>query len=145
MKTKVFVFAAVVAVVAMLCSPAMAQPRYTPSRPTFSPWLNLYQRNTGVLDNYHTYVRPQVELERTLRQQDLALSRQSAALRNIQGQLNRERPAQAGPTGVHSTFMNYSHYYPGASTGGLGARSKQSWTPRPSRGSYYGYGGFGGF
>ncbi len=145
MKTKVVAYAAVVSVAVLVGSPAIAQPKYTPSRPTFSPWLNLYQRNTGVLDNYHTYVRPQMELERTLRQQDLTLSRQSAALRQVQSQLRTERPAQAGPTGVHSTFMNYLHYYPGASTGGINARSKQSWTPRPSRGSYYGYGGFGGF
>jgi hypothetical protein len=86
--------------------------RYEPSRPTLSPYLNYFRQDTGLVDSYNTFVRPQERLRREM-------NRQESRLRNLDrqvGQLDRQveqqiRPAQMAPTGTGSTFMNYLHYY----------------------------------
>lgn len=91
------------------------------TRPTLSPWLNLYRRDSGPLDNYHTFVRPEQRLRRTLEQQRAGIQRQNAAIHSLGRQVSRlERPSGVRPTGTGGTFMNYLHYY--QMRGSLGPR-----------------------
>ena len=89
---------------------------YRPDTPTLSPWLDLYQRKGagGPLDPYHQFVRPELDLRETLRQQDLTNQRQGADVSTLSQQLTQmeqERLTQVRPTGTGSVYMNYSHYY----------------------------------
>ncbi len=101
--------------------PAYAQrgnPRQR-NHPSFSPWLDLYRRDTGVLDNYHQFVRPEIQLRKTLDQQRRAINRQDRGLQTLGRDFGRfQRKSMARPTGTGSVFMNYSHYFPSA--GGTG-------------------------
>jgi hypothetical protein len=92
---------------------AFAQYSYTPQSPAISPWMGLWNNNTGAVDNYHTFVQPQLELNKTLQMQSAALNRQARGLRDLNSEINQPQGAQSGmmPTGQGSTFMNYSHYY----------------------------------
>ena len=106
------------AVGAILCvaRPVQAQRPwpYRPSRPTISPYMNLYRANPGPVDNYHLYVRPQQRLLSTLQQQNQALYQQSAGLQALRQEVTGVgRQRIATPTGIGAGFMNYSHYYPG--------------------------------
>ena len=94
---------------------AAAQYNYIPQRPTISPWMNLFQGNTGPLDNYHTFVRPQIQLNRTLQMQSTALNRQAAGLQYLNNEIMEPQGNQSTmlSTGQGATFMNYSHYYGG--------------------------------
>lgn len=108
---------------------AVGQMPYTPPSPTFSPWLNLFQRNTGPLDNYHTYVRPQFEMRDTLRQQSLTNQRQAAGLQNLTdrvGNLQKAGETSIRPTGTASVFGSYSHYYPSAGSGGARPQARRT-------------------
>ena len=51
------------------------QRRYEPSRPTVSPYLNLFRFNNSVIPNYQSLVRPEQQAQR-FRQQQLQLDRQ---------------------------------------------------------------------
>ena len=86
---------------------------YTPQSPTISPWMGLWRQNTGALDNYHTFVRPQMQLNQTLQMQNAALSRQAMGLQALNNEINQPLENQSGmlATGQGATFMNYSHYY----------------------------------
>jgi hypothetical protein len=93
--------------------PALAQNSYTPQRPVLSPWLQLGQSNSGPLDNYHTYVQPQLQLYDTLRQQSTEIERQKIGLQNLSYEVSSPLGKQAAmvPTGQGGTFMNLGHYY----------------------------------
>ena len=118
----VLVFVLVCALVSCL-RPAHGQgysSRYSSlSRPTLSPWLNLYRRDPGPVGPYLSYVRPEQELRRTLQGQEAGLRRQSAGLQrqetgvlSLQRRVTQlERGGVMAPTGTGSVFMNYSHYY----------------------------------
>lgn len=87
---------------------AAAQPpvQYqSPYGPTMAPELNYFRRDAGALSNYQTFVRPQRQLQSSLRSLQYSVSRQGNQLQNLQGQL---APA---PTGTHATFQNFSHFY----------------------------------
>lgn len=94
---------------------AQAGPRasYQPSVPTLSTWFSLYQRNSGPLDNYHTFVRPERQLQDAMRQQSTAIQRQAEGIRGLTGQMSelRQGRSPAHPTGAGSIFMDYGHYY----------------------------------
>ncbi len=79
---------------------------YRAMSPPLSPWLSLYRHDTGPLDNYHTFVRPQLQLRETIRKQDSRI--QMLGQEVTQFQENGGVP----PTGTGSVFMSYSHYYP---------------------------------
>jgi hypothetical protein len=102
-----------------LASPALAQPRYYPPNGPISPWMNLFQRQPGPLDNYHSYVRPELQLRNTLGQQNAALQQQSAGLRLLG---ESQQAGQIPATGTASVFMNFSHYYP--TMGGFAASTR---------------------
>jgi len=114
--------------------------RYRPSRPTLSPWFDLYQRNSGPLDNYHQFVRPQIELQDTLTQQNAAIQRGSAGLRSLRSEVtDLQQEGNVRPTGTGSVFMDYSHFYPSKQSAGrtAGAAGRQrTWKPPPPRSSH---------
>ncbi len=93
-----------------------AAAQYSPQRPTVSPWMGLWQRNTGALDNYHTFVQPQMELNKTLQMQGSALNRQETGLQDLNYEMMQPQGNRSTmmPTGQGATFMSYSHYYGGS-------------------------------
>jgi len=128
MKRLQLVPALLVGCVFLLCvGPVHAQrsprfrPGYQPSRPTLSPWFELYRRDSGPLDTYHEFVRPKIQLRDTLRRHSVGLQRQQAGLQRHEADLQRQGAAVGRmmsvmgqairPTGTASRFMNYSHYY----------------------------------
>ena len=95
---------------------AIAQSTYMPQTSPVSPWMGLWQRNTGPLDNYHSYVLPQMQLNAALQSQNAALGRQAAGLQYLGEAVTNQQTGQLGtsgmsPTGQNATFMNYSHYF----------------------------------
>ena len=108
------------------------QDRYRPSpRPTFSPWLDLYRQDHGVLPNYHQFVRPKFEQQRRLREEERWRHEQDRLMRQQQAEMQRmeqrqqaglqaaqeqsqrfqPRPTQFGyPTGKGSGFMRYGYF-----------------------------------
>ena len=121
--------------------PAQAQSRYQIDRPTFSPYLQLFRTGPSLLGQYHSWVRPRQELQRTLAGQSAAIRRQQGSIQGLQGEVARF--GQTGPTratGTGSSFMNYSHYYPGFGGAGSSGGSRRNYTPsRGNSGSYGGY------
>jgi hypothetical protein len=118
---------------------AFAQPRYYPRSGAVSPWMSMFQRNPGPLDNYHSYVQPQIQLQNTLGQQNAALQQQSTRLQSLGQQLSEsEQEGPIHPTGAGSVFMNYSHYYT-TKGGNMGVRSRSAShaTMPPSSGTRY--------
>jgi len=101
-------------------------------RPSISPWMGLFQRNPGPLGNYNSYVRPQLDLQNTFRQQQAAIQRQGASISAL-GQTLSEMEGIGGvrPTGTGSVFMDLSHYYPQSSRAGAAARPRAT-APRPA-------------
>ncbi|MHB8901516.1 MAG: hypothetical protein ACYC6Y_22420 [Thermoguttaceae bacterium] len=85
---------------------------YNPT-PTLSPYLDYFRAPMGPLDSYHEYVRPRLELQRTLTQQDQQLRTQQREIRTLNSQWGEaQRTGTIAPTGVRAGFFNYSHFYP---------------------------------
>jgi hypothetical protein len=109
-----------------MASPAAAQnqnkgySRYTPARPTISPYNELFRPETGPLPNYHQYVRP-LQQQIAVNKQQQAVNRQQAVfnteqdtgLRNVQQGFRQLQTGTLPATGIGGTFRNFSHYYPG--------------------------------
>lgn len=85
-----------------------------PGGSPFSPYLNLFRRDTGLLNQYYNYIVPQRRLEATLQQQYQAIQGLQTQVQGVRGQLQQVPTAPIGPTGVGAGYMNYSHYYPSA-------------------------------
>ena len=111
----------VVAVLAGRSAEAQRGHQYRQQTPTLSPYLNLYRTDSGAVDNYNNFVRPEIDLRDTLRNQQDAIQRQDVTQqqqgtalqryqRNARGR--QGRAFGVGPTGSAATFMNYMHYYP---------------------------------
>ncbi|MEX2188649.1 MAG: hypothetical protein WD875_17710 [Pirellulales bacterium] len=101
------VLSAVLAGLFLLAADASAQaPRYQPSRPTLSPYLNLFRNQRGPVPNYHLYVRP-------ILQQQSINAQQGAAVQQLEQGLRETQTTQSGPTGIGSGYRNFSHYYSG--------------------------------
>ena len=84
-------------------------PRYSPNRPTVSPYLNLLRTDSGGVPNYYGLVRPQLnqqafdrQISNTARSQNLAIQKLSTV----------SELRSTGPTGTGSVFKNLSHFYP---------------------------------
>ncbi len=99
--------------------------RYEPTRPTVSPYLNLFRDQTGILPNYQALVRP-LQLQNDINQQQRQTNQRSAeAAANLQAEIYglQQRQAaelQMAPTGKQSwfqrpsqrnQFMNTSRFY----------------------------------
>ena len=121
MKRSQVILTLVIAAAALLTAlPASAQypsgrrpySPFQPARPTISPWFNLYNQEGGALDNYHTFVRPEMRLRNTLRQQQYDINRQGMDIQSMRRNMSGvNRTLGMRPTGSGSMFMNYSHYY----------------------------------
>ena len=85
-----------------------------PGGSPFSPYLNLFRRDTGLLNQYYNYIVPQRRLESTLQQQSSAITGLQTQVQGVRGELRQAPTAPNGPTGVGAGYMNYSHYYPSA-------------------------------
>ena len=83
----------------------------SPAGPTISPYLDYFRRDTGLLNRHHAFVRPQIEMQRSVRQLQQTSLQQQVQLGNLRGQLQTLRESTAAPTGTGSRFMDYSHYY----------------------------------
>jgi hypothetical protein len=92
-------------------SSAFGQTSYRPYKSTISPWMNLFQRNPGPLDNYHSYVQPQLQLQQTINQQNAELQQQSTRLQSLASKELVQGHDQVHPTGTGGVFMEYSHYF----------------------------------
>jgi len=109
--------AAVVGLTALGARAVWAQARgpglYEPQlRPTLSPWLKLYSRQVGPVDNYHTFVRPELELQGTLQRQALFNEQQRAGMSELKSEVTElQTGGPVRPTGAGGVFMGYSHYY----------------------------------
>jgi hypothetical protein len=90
--------------------------RYSPSRPTVSPYLNLLRRDNGPVPNYHTLVRPEFQQLANNQQQQVQINTQQGNLANLHDQLQIKEPGVRS-TGTASVYGDRSHYYP-AQTGG---------------------------
>ena len=86
------------------------------TRSPFSPWLGMNNDpRRNVLDNYHTYVAPQIQAQQEFARQQ---SQQKDLQRQIDKALNppKKRPSY-GPSGG-AGYRQYSHYYSGLPQGG---------------------------
>jgi len=92
---------------------ALGPVRYeTQLYPPLSPWLKLYYRQAGPLDNYHSFVRPELQLRETLRRQALLIQQQSAGMSDLRSEVTGlQTGGPVRPTGAGAVFMGYSHYY----------------------------------
>jgi hypothetical protein len=129
----------------LLCTvePAQAQiPGYRPTRPTLSPYFDLYRFEPGPLGGYLSDFRPRQEVRQALQRQSARVQQQSATIRSLDRRMSLvEGPVDlVRPTGTGSGFMNYSHYYlmrgRARSSG-----SRRSWSA-PSARTGGSYGGF---
>ena len=109
-----------------------------------SPWLNLYQKQGGPVDNYHMFVQPDLQLRNTLQSQHLGIQRNAAAVGAVVNSLTTQAEAfnaAAEPTGSGASFLNHGAYfntYHGTGLGAPGGRagvssSRNSWNPSPAR------------
>jgi hypothetical protein len=111
----------------LVCSAKPAQAQFYgrgASAFLLNPYMGLYPPQSSAAMGH--YIRPgMMQLQRTLAGQRATLQRleasagrQEQAARTRDARLSRIAPlAPIRPTGTGSTFMNYSHYYPG-----MGAR-----------------------
>lgn len=85
-------------------------------RPTLSPYLNLLRNDgddLGGLPNYHTFVRPMLDQQRTNRRTSQQLQGLNQDVQAVNRQLAHQ-PSEASmlrPTGHQTVFMNHSHFY----------------------------------
>ncbi len=102
-------------VIAGVCAPnVLAQPGAYPIGGPISPWMNMFQRHPGPLDNYHSFVQPNMQVQGALSQQNTALQQQRGELQSlVQNESTGQHGEAIAPTGTGSVFMEYSHYYPG--------------------------------
>jgi hypothetical protein len=88
--------------------------------PALSPWLNLYQKQGGPVDNYHMYVQPQLQLQNAFQAQRITNQRNAFEIDNVMSQMEAVStlPQQ---TGVGATFMNHGVYFNNYRQAGLGS------------------------
>lgn len=119
------------ALVAGAIAPVAAQPSFNRgpgySTPRYSPYLNLARGGNPGL-NYYGLVRPEVDFRNAgVRIQQEITQLQTAQSSVVSGEVNPNLPT----TGHQASFMNYSHFYPGARGNQVPA---QRVAPAPSRG-----------
>ncbi len=87
--------------------------RYEPAfGPTISPYQQLFRRPSGSLNNYYNFVRPRIQVRSTLRSQEQRLDALNQDVQRASQKASVVYGSGAGPTGIHSLYMNYSHFYP---------------------------------
>jgi hypothetical protein len=124
--------AVVLAIVGCAVSPAFGQaggahqtasqvPRYTPSSPTVSPYINLLNRNGGgAATNYYGLIRPLEHQSTVNAAQSQAVSNQEQQINTVKEQQESFEQPKIKPTGTAGWFQNMgttspyqvsSHYY----------------------------------
>ncbi len=102
-----------------LLTPASAQKQRrqgyrSPSGPTLSPYLLYRNFPSGPLDNYHSFVRPTLRLQSTIRTQGQQLRTLERDVRTIESTRGAQiRRSDLSPTGHGATFMNLHGFFPG--------------------------------
>jgi hypothetical protein len=111
--------------------------RYTPSKPTVSPYLNLFQNNrdgrgfNSAVPNYYSLVRPQLQQLQTNQNQQRTIQQQANTIGQLQGNVQLLQQAVEsgqsnvltghgswfGNPGQQSRFLNTSSYYARAGAG----------------------------
>jgi hypothetical protein len=104
------------------------QRRYEPSRPTVSPYLQLFRddnRRNNAVPNYYTFVRPMLQQYQVNQAQQRLLLQQSQEIGRLQTNVQALEQQQAqglliAPTGkgswfnrpsTRSSYLNTSRYY----------------------------------
>lgn len=79
-----------------------------------SPYMNFFRNDrVGPLGNYNAFVRPTLNLQSTLQQQNQFLLQQQREIGQLGAQLQPGALQQPiAPTGTAARFMDYQHYYP---------------------------------
>src|SRR5215471_9472681 len=126
-----------IAGLALLSTPSACngQERYTPSTPTVSPYLNLFQSNrnggpiTRGLPNYYSLVRPQLQQNRINNTQQQLIQQQNTVIDQLQQnvQVLQQEPGNV-VTGHNSWFLNTSRYYAQAGSAGVGQQPARAAT-----------------
>ena len=97
--------------------------------PPLSPWLNLYQRQGGPVDNYHMFVQPSVQLRDSLQTQQAGIQRNAAGMavmgERFQSQMDAAN-ASPDPTGAATGFLNQGVYFNNFRGVGVGATASGS-------------------
>jgi hypothetical protein len=115
--------------------------RYEPSRPTVSPYLNLFQNNrigrsNSALPNYYSFVRPLQQQQQTNQIQQQLLQQQGGTIGHLQGNVQLlQKQLQAGPLvaptghsswfdnpGTRTKYRDTSSYFARAGAGGVAPR-----------------------
>ena len=65
------------------------------------------------MDNYHSFVRPEIQLRNNLRQQQTAIQQQGDRLHGLRDDVRdlEKDGTTIRATGTNSVFMDYGHYY----------------------------------
>ncbi len=138
---------AVFALASAAAIPLFAQPGGYQPAPPLSPWLNLYQKQGGPVDNYHMYVQPQLQLQDTLHAQQMGIETNAAAVDAVGERNMSQRDASfAAPqqTGASATFFNHGTYFNTFRGIGAGAGGTPGTAPGLNRPNFGNTGGFGG-
>lgn len=118
----------VAAVAVILCAPNISNgqnrrpTRYRPSRPTISPYMDYFRRDSGILPRYQTFIEPGRRRRATARsvQGELGQLRgrneaQGAELEQLR-QMQANQRFRPGGAPVQRTaaasYQNFSHFYP---------------------------------
>jgi hypothetical protein len=91
------------------------RPNRSVSRPTLSPYLNMFPQERRYTDSYNSMVRPYMQ-QRTRRDAGSPLDTtsnpvQTSELLRARERGQREQAVGIAPTGTNSVFMNMGHYY----------------------------------
>jgi hypothetical protein len=137
-RSRLILLSLVVATGTTWTSSAFAQARYYPTQGPISPWMNMWQRKPGPLDNYHTYVQPDLQLQRVVSQQHNSLMQNAAGIQYLGNQMqNGQKEIPVRPTGTNSVYMDLSHYYPTRGGGAAMHAHPMHRAPGPSSGTQY--------
>ena len=115
--------AVLTASVALTALPAFAQVGGPIAGGPLSPWLNLYNRSPGPVDNYHMYVQPALQLQNTIQAQQMGIRRNAEAMSSVSDQFTSQADAYyatASPTGNGAGFMNQGRYFNNSGQGSAG-------------------------
>jgi len=86
-------------------STASQVPRYVPSTPTVSPYVNLLNRNNNFASNYFGLVRPQQRQQIFNQQQSQLANIQERELQSLRSQQEAFEQPDVRPTGTASWFQ----------------------------------------
>ena len=115
-----------------------------------SPWMNMYQRHGGPLDNYHMFVQPAEQQQNALQNLQYGIQHNANALTSVADEFTSQTQAYSAagsPTGVSAGFMNQGRYFNNAGIGSGGGAFERTGTGgfgRPGGVSQFGTPGLGG-